>query len=210
MTARIRSRLAISSTLALATALVVGGVPEARAQSFDAAGTVVAGSASIGTGSGTTDVFVSGNAVINWSPNDTGGGTAPIIFQPSGTTATFSGATEFTVLNRILPATPTRAVQFDGTVLGRVGAAAPLPGGTVYFYSPGGIIASPTAVFDVGNLGLTSSPVVYDPATGVFDAGDTVSFQTANAGSSVVTQNGSQITASGYVAIVAPKVNQSG
>lgn len=203
-------RTAASSSLAIAIALVVGKGPEARAQSFDASGTVVAGSASISTGSGTTDVFVSGNAVINWVPTDTGGGTTPIIFQPSGTTATFSSSTEFTVLNRILPTTATRSVRFDGTVLGRVGASAPVPGGTVYFYSPGGIIASGSSVFDVGNLGLTTSPVAYDPTSGVFDAGDTVSFGAANAGSSVTIQSGASLSGTGYLAIVSPVITNAG
>lgn len=202
------NRLAVTSSLAIATALLFGGAQAAKAQSFNASGTVVAGSASISTGSGTTDVFVGGTAVINWAPTDTGGGTAPIFFQNSGTTATFSSTTDFTVLNRILPATPTRAIQFDGTVLSRIGASAPTPGGTIYFYSPGGIILSPTAVFDVGNLGLTTSPVAYDAATGVFDGADTVTFGTANAGSSVTLAN-SHITANGYVAIVSPFVFNS-
>lgn len=205
-----RSRFALSSTLAMATALVIGAANPARAQSFNGSGTVTAGSASIGIGTGTTDVFVNGNAVIDWSPTDTAGGIAPIIFQNSGTTATFSGITNFTVLNRVLPATATRAVQFDGTVLGRVGASAPSVGGTVYFYSPGGIIAGATSVFDVGNLGLTSSPVAYDVATGVFDAGNAVSFGAANAGSSVSVLAGAQLTAGGYLALVAPVVGNAG
>ncbi|MDT0509967.1 hypothetical protein [Novosphingobium sp. MMS21-SN21R] len=205
-----RSRFALSSTLAMATALVIGAANPARAQSFNGSGTVTAGSASIGTGTGTTDVFVNGNAVIDWSPTDTAGGTAPIIFQNSGTTATFSGISNFTVLNRILPSTATRAVQFDGTVLGRIGASAPSVGGTVYFYSPGGIIAGASSVFDVGNLGLTSSPVAYDVATGVFDAGNAVSFGAANAGSSVTVASGAQLTASGYLALVAPVVVNDG
>lgn len=204
------NRLAVTSSLAIATALLFGGAQAAKAQSFNASGTVVAGSASISTGSGTTDVFVGGTAVINWAPTDTATSAAPILFQNSGTTATFSSTADFTVLNRILPTDQTRAIQFDGTVLGRIGASAPSPGGTIYFYSPGGIIASSSAVFDVGNLGLTSLPVAFNATTGEFDAGDVVNFGTANAGSVVNLNTGANVTATGYVALVAPTVTHSG
>lgn len=204
------NRLAVTSSLAIATALLFGGAQAAKAQSFNASGTVVAGSASISTGSGTTDVFVGGTAVINWAPTDTATSASPILFQNSGTTATFSSTADFTVLNRILPTDQTRAIQFDGTVLGRVGASAPSPGGTIYFYSPGGIIASSSAVFDVGNLGLTSLPVAFNATTGEFDAGDVVNFGTANAGSIVNLNTGANVTATGYVALVAPTVTHSG
>ena len=56
-------------------------------------------------------------ATIDWAPNN--GGTGTIIFLPSTNTATFQGDTgllDYTVLNRIVPADPSRMIQFDGQV----------------------------------------------------------------------------------------------
>jgi hypothetical protein len=122
---RTSRRLAVTSTIAIATALLIGRAPEARAQSFNGTGNVVAGSASIVTGPGTTGVTVSSNSVvIDWTPTDTAIGGGAINFQSAGTTATFTQdpmvQDSLSVLNRILPTDPTRAVQFNGTVISQV------------------------------------------------------------------------------------------
>ena len=215
-------RFALSSPLAIAAGLVAGPGQVAQAQSFDATSTVVAGSASVITNPGTTDIFVdSTSAVINWVPNDTATGGGPINFQPAATTATFvsfqSEPADYYVLNRILPTDSTRAVQFNGTVISQsgIGEGQLVPGGTVFFYSPGGIILGPTSIFDVGSLGLTTSSVPFNGATGDFLnlPSRMATFPTANSGTSVVVSPGASVTAHGpqaFLAMVAPSVSNAG
>lgn len=217
------------SSLAVATMLATGG-QSARAQSFQGTGTVVGGSATINTnpgsagiGASTTVTLNSSTAVINWSPTDTASGGGPIAFQPTGTTATFTNnvdlISDFAVLNRIVPTDPSRAVRFDGNIVSQLQSAAggASRGGTVFFYSPGGILVGANAVFDVGNLGLTTSDLPYDPQTGAFSTSGLFQFQQAAAGTSVEIANGAQLHVgaagpdnSSYLAIVAPRIVQDG
>lgn len=209
-----------SAASLLAMAAILASAPmAARAQSFNATGTIVAGAGSIITGAGTTTVATdSPNVVINWSPNDTVIGGGPIEFQTAGTSALFTNqdATVLTVLNRIVPNDVTRPIVFNGTVRSQLvdlGTGAISRGGTVFFYSPGGILVSSTGVFDIGNLVLTASDLNYDTATGAFGTAGTFNFLPANAGSRVEVQKGAQIRAgltNAYVALIAPKVVQSG
>ena len=168
--------LTVSSTLALAVSLAAGGTA-ARAQSFLATPTVIVpGSATVSTGTNSTTVTLnSQHAVINWAPNDTAIGGGLITFQPNGTTATFvnnpATTADFAVLNNILPADSTRGIFINGTIVSQLQtlAGGSSTGGTVYFYTPGGILVGPSAVINVGNLGLTANPITYD-ATGNFGA----------------------------------------
>ncbi|MDP3674340.1 MAG: hypothetical protein Q8R44_04490 [Novosphingobium sp.] len=156
--------------------------------------------------------------MIDWTTFNTAPGGGPIIFQPSGTTATFTSASDFSVLNRIIPTDQSRAIQFNGTVIAQIQGASNVPGGSVYFYSPGGVIVGSSAVFNVGNLGLTSiAPAVVG---GVFEqTGTTGEFVQFNGevrpGSAVTIQPGARITGTApsvgsYLAIVAPQINQGG
>ena len=206
--------------LGCALGAVIASQP-ARAQSFDGTPTVVTGTASVFTAPGSTSVLISSSeTVINWSTTDTGG-TGAIDFQPAGTTAVFSSdpsLSDYTVLNRILPVdafnNPTNAtVAFNGTVLALLGNN---PGGNIWFYSPTGIIAGPTAVFNVGSLILTTNDIAFvpDPAGSIYGPGGLVQFS-GPAGSTgfVDVQPGAQINATGanaYVALVAPRVVQGG
>lgn len=205
--------LPFCSSLAIATALLSAG--PAAGQSFQGTGTFNSGTGTITAGSSTTTVSItSTDAVIDWTTFDTATNPGvPIDFQPAGTTTTFSSTGDFAVLNRILPSDPSRPVQFNGTVLSRIATAA---GGTVYFYSPGGVIVGATATFDVGNLGLTS--VAPEVVGGVFEQGSGSKFVRYNGpvvpGSAVTIQPGARITGTGaggsYLAIVAPQITQSG
>lgn len=215
---RSRKDVAVASTLAIAVSLVAGGVI-ANAQSFNVSGySVPAGSATSYAGSGTTTIQVyTNNAVIDWTPTDTAIGGGAINFQSAGTTATFYGNPGFTVLNRIVPVDPTRAIQFNGNVssLYYLASGGTATGGTVFFYSPGGIILGSTATFDVGNLGLTTSDLTYDPTTADFGgANGTAVFQAATqTGSQIAINAGATINAlnaGSYVAMVAPSINQAG
>ncbi|WP_298164438.1 hypothetical protein [Novosphingobium sp.] len=214
-----RLRFASAPSLLAMAAMLTAAPMAARAQSFNATGTIVAGLGDISVAPGTTTVATdSPNVVINWSPSDTASGGGPIDFQSAGTSALFSNrdATSLTVLNRILPKDLTRPITFNGTVTSQLidlatGAAS--RGGTVFFYSPGGMLVSATGVFNVGNLVLTTSDLNFDAATGVFGNAGTYKFLPANAGSRVEIQKGARITAgpnNAYVALIAPQVINSG
>lgn len=161
------------STLALAVALVAGASP-AAAESFKGTPNVFSGSANISEGVLTTDISIdSPQAVIDWTPDDNAvGNFGAIAFQDSGTTATFSSATDFAVLNRINVADPSRIVALSGTTNSLVNG---VTGGSVFFYSPSGFVLTGTSVFNVGSLVLTASPISVD-GNGNFITNGTVTF----------------------------------
>lgn len=210
----IRRSATATSALALATALTAGPV---AAQSFNApAPEVISGTVSFST-AGTTDTFdvSSATAVLDFTPNDTGIGGGPINFQNAGTTAIFQSTPSnpnFVVLSRIVPNDPTRAIQFNGTVRSQIAGASVTPGGSLWFYSPGGIILGSNASFDVGSLLLATG----DPTGGTGTIGSTNSFtiaSVADSGATVRIDAGAQIKATpegSYVALVAPVVRQDG
>ena len=81
------------SVLALATVFIVGASP-AAAQSFLATGSPNNGAGTtIANGPGITTISVTApQTVINWVPTDNAtNANVPIVFQASGTTATFLG-----------------------------------------------------------------------------------------------------------------------
>ena len=141
------------SILALATVLVVGATP-AAAQSFQGNGTVTSGTGTITTGVNTTNISVTtSQTVIDWVPFDNAiANNTAIAFQNSGTTANFSGAGNFAVLNRINPADSTRMISMNGTIssvpLGFPGAS----NGSIYFYTPGGFVLGANSIINVGSL----------------------------------------------------------
>ncbi|HEX8379173.1 MAG TPA: hypothetical protein VF619_01335, partial [Allosphingosinicella sp.] len=213
MISPLRSRL-----LAGAAALGALILPDAAsAQAFDGTPIVVHGSVTRSTGPGTETIFVeTPSAVVNWIPNSNADPT-PFDFLPAGNVATFqnSGQTEnFMILNRILPDNG-RPIVFNGTVISQLAAnSGTAPGGTVVFYTPGGIVIGGTAVFDVGNLLLTTIDPVLDPS-GNFFVGNSFKLSGAKTDSAsfVRIQPGARISATGqgsYVAAVAPIVRQSG
>lgn len=161
-------------------------------------------------------------AIIDWTPTDVAG-TGPVAILPLNNRLEFiniPGAnTTFTALNRIVPADPTRPILFEGTVQSRIQLTGfpAVPGGAVWFYSPGGIILNGASRFDVGSLVLTTSPI--DTTGGLFGPGNTIRFgQAPNAGASISIAPGALITANStfatttgnYVALVAPQITQGG
>ncbi|MEP3421670.1 MAG: hypothetical protein ABJN35_08050 [Erythrobacter sp.] len=205
-----------SSALALATGLLLASNP-AHAQSFLGEGTVVEGSATITESIDATDITVeSDSAVIDWEPFDDSG-IGDIFFQDFGTTATFTngtGVTNFAVLNRILPADGFSRIVLNGNIVSRIqdGMGGSVPGGTVFFYTPGGIVIGADAVIDVGNLGLTTADPMTD-GMGNFIIGDTVDFQQADGFSDITIEQGARIDAlseGSYVALFAPRIVQDG
>ncbi|SNS81669.1 hypothetical protein SAMN06295912_11766 [Sphingomonas laterariae] len=212
------AHLMLTSAAALAAGLALGGTP-AFAQAFQGTPTVQSGNVTIDRNAPGLDIITVGSqqSVVNWTPTDTAVGGGAISFLPAGTTVQFqnnSAVTDYTILNRILPTDPTRAVQFDGQVTSQLTDAlgATAQGGSVWFYSPGGIIAGAGAVFDVGSLLLTTSDPVVD-GSGNFITGGAFSLAQAAAGSGIDIRAGAQINATpegSYVAVVAPTITQSG
>lgn len=207
-----------------AVAAALASPAQAQSQAFLANPSPTTGTVSINQGEvitgGVRDTVrvTSPQAVIDWTPRDTGTGGGPIAILPQGNELVFTGATDtYTVLNRVIPTDPSRAIKFDGLVksqfdsgYGAVGAD------SVWFYSPGGIILGATSRFDVGNLVLTTNDI--NTASGLFGDGSTLS-QTGtiafrgvtDSRSGITVMPGAQINASGsYLAIVAPRLNQGG
>lgn len=212
------ARRALLASSALAATCVLPQT--AGAQAFQGTPSVVSGGPVITTGTGTTSVVLTApETVINWTPTDVSG-TGTIDFLPSGTVASFSdepavGLTRYTVLNRILPVdaagVPTaRSVAFNGTVQSFLGGN---QGGEIWFYSPTGIIAGATSVFNVGSLVLTTDDI--DTTGGLFSAAGAIRFRgPAGSTGTVSIQSGAQINTvdpnTSYVALVAPRVVQGG
>lgn len=221
-TARLTLLCKATSALALATGLALGASGTAQAQSVGAyAGnpTVASGNVSINRNVNTDNIRVDSNqAVINWTTTDTAIGGGPINFLPAGNTANYTNnptaQNQFTVLNRIIPTDPTRAISLNGNVISSLQTGAGVvPGGNVWFYSPGGIIVGATGVIDVGGTVLTSADPVVDGAGNFIDAGGSFSFNPSVSGRGVTVNAGGQILATpqnSYVAIVAPVVTQRG
>lgn len=205
--ARVRQTALQGTALAM---LGIGGpaLVQTLPQSYNA-GIPTVSSGSIGTqfGSANETIFInSSTAVLNWTPTDQTSGTTPINFQNQQTSMTYQGiAGNFTVLNRIVPTgnATGRAIAFNGTVNSVVGQ---VTGGSVWFYSPGGIVLNGTAQFNVGNLLLTAS----DPIGGGTTITDPNTFAGGGTGEAgIVLNTGAQINAlmeNSYVALVAPRV----
>lgn len=211
---RLLSTSALAAALAVATPL--------KAQALQGTPSVAFGSVSIASEAGFDMITVSSpTAVIDWTPTDTSAGTAPIDFLPQGAIATFNSdvAPDYIVLNRILPtaAATGRPVAFNGTVVSQgfdPASQQATPGGSIWFYSPGGIFVGSTGVFDVGNLLLTANDIAVG-ANGL-PAGPSVSLSmsaAANSRAKVEIASGAQLRSSlpgSYIALIAPRVVQSG
>jgi hypothetical protein len=211
---RPRTRKTLMMSCASAALAVAALLPQkAQAQAFVGTPTTVSGTVSYSrsTPGSETITIGSNTATINWNPagQEPGGGT--LNFLPAGNTATFTtpGTTDFTVLNRIVPATG-QPIALNGHVISNfqeTGAT----GGHVWFYAPGGIVVGATAVFDVGGLLLTTNNVA---SFGTTPTGFNASFSApSGSASSIQIQNGAQINAlqqNSYVALVAPRIQQDG
>ena len=214
---KIRPLLLASACLAF-PALIV---PEAAfAQAFAGGATVTAGAAVRDVTTGTTETITvfSPSAIIDWKPEDVLG-LGPVDFLPAGNVAIFQNGPnnpDFAVLNRIIPGNLTRPIALNGTVISQLQTAGgeTIRGGTVAFYSPGGIIIGPTAVFDIGNLLLTTIDPIADLATGEFFIGNSYNLSGAvDPKSFVRIQAGAKINATAersYVAVASPVIEQMG
>jgi hypothetical protein len=198
-----------------------GTEQRADAQAFNATPTVVSGAVNIDRSVPNLDTITvsSPSAIVDWTLTFSPPAPDPIVFLPSGTTGIFQNGTinqDFVILNRIIPVGTSR-IRMDGRIISQLVSAGgtTLPGGTVIFSSPTGIIVGPTGVFDVGNLLLTTLDPLVDPATMEFFVGGQFQlrggdkFPTA----AIVTEAGSRFNApseNSWVAMVAPRVDHNG
>lgn len=203
----------------LAMAAVLAIPSQARAEAFNAFPEIVRGTVDIDRSVTDVDTFTitSATAVLDWFPYEDDAGNA-LTFLPNGNTAYFQdgpGQGGFAVLNRIQPSTNGDVVVFQGSVISRLQDVSGgfSNGGTVAFYSPTGILVGGTAVFDVGQLLLTT----LDPDLDSFDsfaAGETLQLIGApGATAGVTVAAGAQITALGensYFAVAAPQITMRG
>ncbi len=211
----------LASSAALALGLFFGTSSAVHAQmAFQGTPTVQFGDASINSNAFVDTISVSTNqVVIDWLPNDMAINGADLDFLPAANTANFetaiSGPANYTVLNRIIPVDNTRPIILNGTITSqvRVGGGPLMPGGSVWFYAPGGIVIGGTAVIDVGGLFLTTADPIVDGMGEFIDAGGTTSFAPAISGSFAEIDAGASITLTpenSYVGLLAPIVTQSG
>jgi filamentous hemagglutinin family protein len=206
-----------------ALALVLAAAPQrTSAQTYDRAfqgtETVVEGGASVFRTTNYSEINVTGaKTVINWAPTSTAT-SGTIDFLPEGTTAEFTSSTltDYTVLNRILPG-GTATIGLNGTITSSVfdGSEGQTAGGNVWFYTPNGFVVGPRAVINVGGLIMTTNDIVFGAAnTGgdtLTDANGAILFRGGlNPASSITIQPGAQVSSSSYLALVSPRIVQSG
>lgn len=211
----------LASSAALALGLFFGTASTAHAQmAFQGTPTVQFGDASIESNAFVDTIsVVTDQVVIDWLPNDTAINGADIDFLPDGNTAIYqsdiSGPPDFTVLNRIIPVDNTRPIILNGNIIGQINDGNGMfdPGGSVWFYAPGGIVIGGTAVIDVGGLFLTTADPIVDGMGEFIDAGGTTNFAPAISGTFAEIDAGASITLTpenSYVGLLAPIVTQSG
>ncbi|QYJ06885.1 beta strand repeat-containing protein [Qipengyuania flava] len=203
----------------LALAAALAAPVETQAQAFNGNPFFVRGGGTVDRSVADLDTITitTATAVIDWTMFEDGFGNA-LTFLPNGRTAIFQdgpGQGGFAVLNRILPSTNGNVVVFDGTVISRLQDASGgfSSGGTVAFYSPSGILVGSNAVFDVGQLLLTT----LDPNLDSFESyafGGTLELTgTPGTTAGVTIRPGAQIIGTGensYFAVAAPQILMQG
>ena len=211
MTSRRRAIVKLLYTCAVAAVLIAGYAAPAAAQGYQGNPTVITGGVTITRTPGHDDIVIdTPTALIDWSsfnPSPIG----PLDFLPAANSVNYLGARgDFTVLNRILPnaAVP---IMLNGAISSQIagGAAQPVTGGSVWFYTPGGFMVGGTATFNVGGLVLTANPVQLDANNG-FNPNVVRFVGTNGSTAGVAIAAGAQINALNYVALIAPKIVQSG
>lgn len=221
---RRRRRIQLFATVAVGAIFSGISVPPARAQSFNGIvdPNVRGGSVNVTTpDSTTTNIGIgSSRAVIQWN---VASNATP--FQPAATTANYfwsgSGTSNYTVLNIINNQdTANPVIAFNGTVNAFSSGIGTGTGGQIWFYNPGGIIVGSTGRFNVGSLMLTTIAPFYSGSSGNYDFNDgtdgsTLNLRTngaasANNASSITIAQDAILTASNYIALIAPRIVQAG
>ena len=219
---RLQNRVELLGTCAMiAVTIAIAHSEESFAQSVPSAfqgvpsvasgdATITRGGPSVGAVAFDTITLNTQSAIINWATFDRTTNTT-IDFLPKNTVGKFQSIQQnFTVLNRVFAATPGQAISINGTVLAQTGRGQTTS--NVWFYSPGGIIAGATSVFNVGNLILTADDI--DTTAGLFGPNNTIRFRGVPGSTAAITvQPGAQFffpAAGSYLALVAPQVIMGG
>jgi filamentous hemagglutinin family protein len=219
-----RNRLLTSCAVAAVAAVTAQAPVRAQAVSggFQGTPSVDPSRFDVTQGGSTTRVEVRANrAIINWTPFDNASSSSPIDFLPQGQNADFVNATnrfgaDYIVLNRII-GTPNRPIAFNGAVRSTLSSIAGegAPGGQVWFYSPSGILVGATGSFNVGSLLLTAAdPTGADGErfNNFLNGSNDFNFAAAPGSTAAVEVQGniSALGQNAYVALIAPRVLQSG
>ncbi|WP_299425492.1 hypothetical protein [Sphingomonas bacterium] len=194
-----------------AGALIASGYAfPAAAQGYQGNPTVINGGVTIVRTPGHDQITIdSATAVIDWSsfnPSPVG----PLDFLPAANSVNYLGTqANYTVLNRIVPnaAVP---IMLNGAITSQVaGAAQPVTGGSIWFYTLGGFMVGSTATFNVGGLLLSANDI---PLNSNNDFNPNVARFVGRVGSTseVNIAAGAKIAALNYVALIAPRIVQSG
>ena len=207
------SKASLCSTLALATALLAA--PRPAAAQF--VGTVISqtGANAHALGNGQMQINVtSPQAVINWSA--TGASSNGLVtFQNANAVAEFQGNGQFAVLNRVFPTATGSAIMLNGIITTSINGQN--GGGTVFFYSPNGIVIGANAAINVGSLGLTTSNLLDDGngnwLSGFGNGTMTLNFQQANSNSYIRVDPNASVGVFGqnnFIALVSPRIDVQG
>ena len=174
--------------------------PPSEITGFIGTPNVVGGNASV-TDDHSFITVSSPRAIINWTDAETD-------FLPAANFAEFRGGSDYIVLNRVLPTDMSQAIQLNGRIDSFVGRAAGQ--GKIWFYSPSGILVGSTARINVGSLLLSGGNIEDEDFLGT---DSTYSFARADSGAAIEIAPGALMEAlslNAYVALVAPRVRQSG
>jgi hypothetical protein len=220
---RLQNRLELLGTTAMiAFAIGLAHGSEVLAQvvpgiAFQGTPSVAAGDVSISRGgpsggaSAVDTISVnSSSAIINWDTFDQTSNT-PIDFLPQNTVGRFVSFNQnFTVLNRVFTGQTGQPISINGSVISQNFGNATT--GNIWFYSPTGIIAGPTSVFNVGSLILTADDI--QAANGLPAPGSTIQFRSEGDSTAAVdVRPGAQINLSNpksYLLLVGPQVIMGG
>lgn len=235
-----RGLMLYGSTAALAAALMLaeGGVGPAMAQDIGpriSPTTAAQGdftvpgptpSPSFEMRSGSLDIIsMNRDAVLNWTTYDTaapGGaqGNSYVNFLPPDAELRFVGnGASFTAINRVFTipdnASAYRGIAIQGQVTSYLFGDGPNSvgpvGGNIWFFSPGGILATGSASFNVGSLLLSASDLDNFFEQGIARSVDFTGV--ANPFASVILKPGARVTLTqpgSSFAIVAPTIEQGG
>lgn len=202
---------------ALALGLAIGN-GDAHGQGFFGTGEVSSGAATISNSTNTSDIVIaSQQSVIDWTPDDNSPTGGTIAFQSAAQTVNYIADPDFPqgyfVLNRINTASAARAVELNGTINSFIDAGSGTePGGSIWFYTPGGIVVGNNASINVGSLVLTTSAPFVD-GNGNFVSGGAASFSGAESASYVQVNPGASISAlqdGSFIAMIAPRIDMAG
>ncbi|THD37684.1 MAG: hypothetical protein E7773_01455 [Sphingomonas sp.] len=206
-----RITMVLRLTCAACAIAASGYVLPAAAQGYQGDPTIQRGGVGITRTPGHDQITIDSSiAVIDWSsfnPSPVG----PLDFLPAANSVNYIGTLpNYTVLNRILP-NAVVPIMLNGAITTQVATAAgpAVTGGSVWFYTQGGFMVGSTATFNVGGLLLSANDIPLDANSG-FDPNVARFVGRVGSTSQINIAAGAKISSLSYVALIAPKIVQSG